>query len=393
MEGGREGGGRRRAPLALQLPAHPPPSAGAPVGDHQCYIVQAYVPGGTLKRAVHAATGTRPGEPRPYTHADAAAWGAQLARGLAYLHGANPVVLHRDLKLENVLLTARAPAGDPLSYAPGRGQTAQLADFGLAVSFTSPYIQTRRSKLPPRGGAGGDRLGDRRASAVAEQMQRADAGQAMTDGGVAKAAGALESRLSAWPTSAPAPAPTPAPSWGRLRSLHATNRAVFALTGKTGSYLYMAPCVTLSLPYNEQADLFSLGCVLWELFSGRTIASVVLAGGGGDPGEGVRGEEGGGARGREADPRPPSSARVAELYAHRVARGFRPPIPETWPEPIRSLVAACWRGAPGERPRAREVAEALDAALSDGTLAAWDEAAAAEDGGGWSGGRLCCACM
>ena len=39
-----------------------------------------------------------------YTYAAAAEWCRQLASALSYLHGANPVVLHRDLKLDNVLL-------------------------------------------------------------------------------------------------------------------------------------------------------------------------------------------------------------------------------------------------------------------------------------------------
>ena len=40
----------------------------------------------------------------------------------------------------------------------------------------------------------------------------------------------------------------------------------------------MAPEVTLSLPYNEQADVFSLGTVIWELLSRKTIGAAVLSG-------------------------------------------------------------------------------------------------------------------
>jgi hypothetical protein len=119
--------------------------------------------------------------------------------------------------------------------------------------------------------------------------------------------------------------------------------------------------VTLCLPYNERADLFSLGCVLWELFSRRALATVVLGG-----------ARAGGATGADL-------ARVAELYAHRVARGFRPPIPADWPPRVRALVAACWAGSPAERPTAAAVAAELEAMLGDGTLAEWDARAGEEE--------------
>ena len=384
-EGGGEGERLDRSSffgsVVFFTPAPPfPPHPGAVIPDDQCYIVQEYVSGGTLKRAVASAADRRPGDPPTYTHADAAAWGADVARGLAYLHGANPVILHRDLKLENVLLTARTapragPDGTTPPLPPGRGQTAQLADFGLAVSFVSPDIDSRRSQLPPAeasggAGSGGAGLGDRRASVVAEQMERADRGEKMTDRGVAAAASALETALSRWEEKKGAKAkpgasrPATSPPRPRPHRLAATNRHVYALTGKTGSYLYMAPCVTLCLPYNERADLFSLGCVLWELFSRRALATVVLGGAGAS-----------GATGADLA----RVARVAELYAHRVARGFRPPIPADWPPRVRALVAACWAGSPAERPTAAAVAAELEAMLGDGTLAEWDARAGEEE--------------
>ncbi len=62
--------------------------------------------GGTLKKLVS----TQMSEPhrRVYTNADALRWAVQLADALAYLHQANPIVIHRDLKLENILLTGGA---------------------------------------------------------------------------------------------------------------------------------------------------------------------------------------------------------------------------------------------------------------------------------------------
>lgn len=48
-------------------------------------------------------------------------WALQIAEALAYLHHFSPLVVHRDLKLENILLTSPKPAI----------ADAKLADFGL----------------------------------------------------------------------------------------------------------------------------------------------------------------------------------------------------------------------------------------------------------------------
>ena len=57
----------------------------------------------------------------PYTWRDALRWLQQIAGALKYLHGLRPMVVHRDLKLENLLLTCNNPAR----------ADAKLADFGL----------------------------------------------------------------------------------------------------------------------------------------------------------------------------------------------------------------------------------------------------------------------
>ena len=45
--------------------------------------------------------------------------------------------------------------------------------------------------------------------------------------------------------------------------------------GQTGSYFSMAPEVLLSEPYNEKADIFSLGVMMYEVF-GKCITAVVV---------------------------------------------------------------------------------------------------------------------
>jgi serine/threonine protein kinase len=43
-------------------------------------------------------------EPTVYKDADVMRWAHDIARGLHYLHTRSPMVVHRDLKLENIML-------------------------------------------------------------------------------------------------------------------------------------------------------------------------------------------------------------------------------------------------------------------------------------------------
>jgi hypothetical protein len=65
-----------------------------------------------------------------YSYVDALTWACDIASAVAHLHSLNPVVIHRDLKLENILLR-KTPAQSP----PGcrKLPTAKLTDFGLHV--------------------------------------------------------------------------------------------------------------------------------------------------------------------------------------------------------------------------------------------------------------------
>ena len=40
-----------------------------------------------------------------YTYEDGLRWSIQIASALAHLHAQRPLIIHRDLKLDNVLLT------------------------------------------------------------------------------------------------------------------------------------------------------------------------------------------------------------------------------------------------------------------------------------------------
>ncbi|PNW73230.1 hypothetical protein CHLRE_14g623950v5 [Chlamydomonas reinhardtii] len=172
------------------------------------FLVQEFMDGGTLKKVVsrQMIDVSR----RLYSCADAFRWGLQVAEGLEYLHAARPLVIHRDLKLENILMK-----GKDLSTAD-----AKIADFGLVAL------------VRPRARAGADSL----RAAAASTLQRVTSRR-----GPAGGAGQLLQRLAS--RRGPKPA-TLEGTWDDTFR-HATQVQMSAaalnppqqLSGRTGSYM------------------------------------------------------------------------------------------------------------------------------------------------------------
>eukprot|EP01024_Parvocaulis_polyphysoides_P014822 TRINITY_DN1621_c0_g2_i1.p2 TRINITY_DN1621_c0_g2~~TRINITY_DN1621_c0_g2_i1.p2 ORF type:complete len:263 (-),score=15.10 TRINITY_DN1621_c0_g2_i1:198-986(-) len=174
-----------------------------------------------------------------YTIMDAFNWVFDIAKGMQYLHASRPMVVHRDLKLQNIMLNPR----------PDRTK-AVIIDFGVH---------------------------------------------------------ALISKTS-------------------------TETDVYHLTGNTGSYIYMAPEVFLRKPYNEKADVYSYGIIVWELFA-RFVIQVKVA--------------------------PSGTPQEVINYAKEAAFGTRQAIPKSWPKQLQNLVELCWNQDPKLRPNFDIICEQL----------------------------------
>ena len=59
---------------------------------------------------------------RMYSNEQALEWALQIASGVEHLHSLSPMVIHRDLKSENVMFCKE-----------GKTKRAKLGDFGLHV--------------------------------------------------------------------------------------------------------------------------------------------------------------------------------------------------------------------------------------------------------------------
>eukprot|EP00775_Hariotina_reticulata_P010792 gene10792-10949_t len=109
------------------------------------------------------------------------------------------------------------------------------------------------------------------------------------------------------------------------------------LTARTGSLVYMAPEVFMGKPYDEKADVFSFGIMLYELLHHQLLQMTIAYGA---------------ASGPEA----------LYLYAISMAEdNFRPPINPKLPQPLQQLLMDCWAANPQDRPDMGSVLQRLRA--------------------------------
>ena len=243
------------------------------------FLVQEYAPDGTLrdlmlKQGMSAS--------KVYTNIQALDICKDIASGLEYLHGLRPNhLLHRDLKPANILLQ------NTIEIVDGRKQKvihAKLADLGLCK-----VMECRAAQMGRMLRKAGSKLGlsAYRINLLDEQGDDSDFD--------------------------------------------------LKLTGRTGSLLYMAPEVHGppdefdNIVYDESADIFSLGLIIWELFKG-VLRECYL-----------------------------EQQEQLVRCAEDTANGARPEIPAKWPQELQELLAGCWHQSCHLRPTAKEVCERLEA--------------------------------
>lgn len=101
---------------------------------------------------------------------------------------------------------------------------------------------------------------------------------------------------------------------------------VYEMSGETGSLRYMAPEVASAQPYNQKADVYSFGIILWELV---------------------------------AYEKPFSGMNREEFYEKVVHSGYRPEITKKFPDDLASLIRDCWSHVIGVRPNFSKIIEII----------------------------------
>eukprot|EP00798_Chlamydomonas_sp_ICE-L_P028489 gene28489-31645_t len=101
------------------------------------FLVSELMEGGTLKKLILKQMQNT--SKLYFSRSDAIRWSYQIAQALAYCHKAVPQVIHRDLKLENILLQGER----------SEEQVAKLADFGLAAFLRKEETTRPRPCLTP----------------------------------------------------------------------------------------------------------------------------------------------------------------------------------------------------------------------------------------------------
>eukprot|EP00884_Botryococcus_braunii_P009138 jgi/Botrbrau1/18225/Bobra.53_1s0082.1 len=250
------------------------------------YMLLQYLEGGSLRKMLLAQMSS-PGR-RIYTDACALRWSTQLASALAFLHGQEQPVLHRDVHPENVMLTSVNPFKADIC----------LIDFGL------------HRQLPSQKG-NGDEAG-------------------CVDGGIAFRISCDSNGCSECSDDS-----SEADCKGcQPDDLIRTPDSDTIFTGQTGAYMYMSPEMLKGQPYGPATDVFSLGMLMYELFSGY-LRSACLDPNGVDP-------------------------HAVEKMAHKVAGGFRPQFPARVPQKVVALIRSCWAQNPADRPSSAEVLASLE---------------------------------
>lgn len=320
------------------------------------YIVQEFCGGGSLRDVVYKQMATN--KKLLYTQAEALRWCIDVAKALDYLHSANPKVIHRDLKLDNVLLTNKH-----LSKS-----SAKLADFGLAkLLANSNKAKQRQLSLRSLASKSEEEF------LPLERISSLNVKKMMTslDSHSWKNDTLFETPLNGTSPNAVVSISKSPPKENNSTAVNAANGidgTANDMTGEAGSYAYMAPEVLRGEHYNEKADIFSFAMLMYNLFY-RVIPSVLLAANGGQ-------------------------AEDMSMLACETANGYRPKLSDTenTPNSLNEVINQCWSGVPELRPSAEQLVKQLLEIQQSGVCKG-GSAINEKDGGASSGTGCACTLM
>ena len=284
----------------------------------ELFIVTEYCKGGTLRKVVQDQMITV--NRKLYSLRTAVEWSLQIAKALRYLHRCKPPIVHRDLKLENVILTSRMRSknsilmGSKQAAAEWSMPQAKLADFGLATFLDhgkkqKRLLQSQNTSKDPSQPPG------RHASKVVRLLERMRTFSSF---------GGSEENED-----------TEGEPWSGATSDD--------VTGVAGSYGYMAPEVFNDEHYNEKVDVFSFGVMLYNLCY-RVIPALQI------------------------NPRTGETEDMV-VYAQRVSTGWRQPLDDARvPGEINQIIAACWSQKSQDRPSMHDVVGRLETVMLDESI-------------------------
>lgn len=101
----------------------------------------------------------------------------------------------------------------------------------------------------------------------------------------------------------------------------------YQMSGETGSFRYMAPEVAEHNPYNEKADVYSYGVILWEMMTKKKAYN---------------------------------NFTLNQFYKLVVKSGERPKIPKNWPTDFTCIIEECWSADIKKRPSFSEISGRLN---------------------------------
>jgi serine/threonine protein kinase len=364
------------------------------------FIVQEFCGGGSLRDLVYKQMTTN--RKFLYSQADALRWCVNIAKALHYLHSANPKVIHRDLKLDNVLLTdsnvsvTHAKLADfglaKLLASSQKGQQRQLNMKNLASkseqdllplertrTITVKKLMTSLDSMRWKDTFPETQNKDKNNSAetpTTAQPQSSNTGNGTTNNTNNNSDGSTMSPFASESIKTPQPP---------LEKNHSGNSAISIsrassgsgmtghdMTGEAGSYSYMAPEVLRGEKYDEKADIFSFAMLMYNLFY-RVIPSVLLFANGGQ-------------------------SEDMSMLAWETANGYRPKLSTTGtiPDSVHEVINQCWSGVPELRPSAEELIQKLvkiqESGVCKGSDPSKDGGSRRSGGDSKSGAGTGCAC-